>query len=180
MLPDLSPPSNDANCNRRSTDADRTMHVKIDEPNKILPGDGTLTLLVIAMTHKHFDAEGIGSGTESTARQESGAMAAHRGMVPLAVGIVGPGLIGRTLMKQISAQVYCAYCGFKRKILVQFLTDNSSAPCLQAKRLHNTLQVDRHVLGIISSRSMFLYNQKGCDLETWQTDLAMSVGVIKC
>lgn len=31
-------------------------------------------------------------------------MAAHRGMVPLAVGIVGPGLIGRTLMQQLKAQ----------------------------------------------------------------------------
>lgn len=43
------------------------------------------------------------------------------------------------------------------------------------QRLHNDLQIECHVLGIISSRSMFLYSQKACDLETWQTDLAMSV-----
>lgn len=73
-------------------------------------------------------------------------MAAHRSKTPVAIGIVGPGLIGSTLIKQLSAQ---------------------------ARALQNNLLIDLHIVAIISSRAMYLYNQKGCDMETWQTDMAM-------
>jgi len=41
--------------------------------------------------------------------------------------------------------------------------------------LQNNLLIDLHIVAIISSRAMYLYNQKGCDMETWQTDMAMGV-----
>lgn len=47
------------------------------------------------------------------------------------------------------------------------------------QRLRNELRIDLHVLGIVSSRAMFLYKEKGCDLETWQTDVAISVSVCR-
>ena len=48
-------------------------------------------------------------------------------------------------------------------------------PHLQARGLQNNLLIDLHIVAIISSRAMYLYNQKGCDMETWQTDMAMGV-----
>jgi len=48
-------------------------------------------------------------------------------------------------------------------------------PLLQARALQNNLLIDLHIVAIISSRAMYLYNQKGCDMETWQTDMAMGV-----
>lgn len=36
-------------------------------------------------------------------------MAAGRSKIPVAVGIVGPGLIGSTLIKQLSAQVHLRF-----------------------------------------------------------------------
>jgi len=41
--------------------------------------------------------------------------------------------------------------------------------------LQNNLLIDLHIVAIVSSRAMYLYNQKGCDMETWQTDMAMGV-----
>lgn len=73
-------------------------------------------------------------------------MTAHRSKTPIAVGIVGPGLIGSTLIKQLAAQ---------------------------SRSLQNDLFIDLHIVAIVSTRAMYLYNQKGCDMETWQTDLAM-------
>mmetsp|Transcript_94 Transcript_94/g.311 ORF Transcript_94/g.311 Transcript_94/m.311 type:complete len:930 (+) Transcript_94:104-2893(+) len=60
--------------------------------------------------------------------------------VPIAVGIVGPGQIGSTLMKQISEQV---------------------------KTLHETLGVDLRVVAISSSKKMLL-DERGIDLKNWK------------
>ncbi|KAL3159243.1 hypothetical protein ABBQ32_011213 [Trebouxia sp. C0010 RCD-2024] len=71
---------------------------------------------------------------------------AQRSRIPIVVGIVGPGLIGGTLIKQLAAQ---------------------------SRSLQNDLFINMHVIAIISTRTMYLYNQKGCDLDTWQTDMAV-------
>jgi len=62
--------------------------------------------------------------------------------VPLAVGLVGPGLIGKTLLAQIKAQ---------------------------KDALHDDLGIEVRVIGISSSRKMLL-DERGIDLDTWGDD----------
>lgn len=108
-------------------------------------------------------------------------MAAGRSKIPVAVGIVGPGLIGSTLIKQLSAQVHLRF-GVKTptytSVTSACLHTDFTQLCVafsQARALQNNLFIDMHIVAIISTRAMFLYNQKGCDMETWQTDMAMGV-----
>ena len=103
---------------------------------------------------------------------------AQRSRIPIVVGIVGPGLIGGTLIKQVAAQVRCS--NHAAYLLIQtpkVLSQPSQEHCVLSQRrtLQNDLFLDMHVVAIISTRAMFLYNQKGCDLDTWQTDMAMGV-----
>lgn len=60
--------------------------------------------------------------------------------VPIAVGIVGPGLIGSTLIKQIQDQ---------------------------ARMLHDSLGIDLRVVGVASSKKMLL-DERGIDLSKWR------------
>ena len=56
------------------------------------------------------------------------------------------------------------------------LTSRACTNCtLQAQSLQNDLFIDLHIVAILSSRAMYLYSQKACDMETWQTDMAMGV-----
>ena len=63
---------------------------------------------------------------------------------PISVGIVGPGLIGKTLLRQLQSQ---------------------------AKKLHDDFNIDLRVLGIADSKTMLL-SETGVDLATWETELA--------
>lgn len=111
-------------------------------------------------------------------------MTAHRSKTPIAVGIVGPGLIGSTLIKQLAAQVTNP-----SKSLLQASKIGADSASLgnlcsqycafvQSRSLQNDLFIDLHIVAIVSTRAMYLYNQKGCDMETWQTDLAMGVSTM--
>lgn len=62
--------------------------------------------------------------------------------VPIGVGIVGPGLIGGTLVKQLSEQ---------------------------RKQLKEEFGIDLRVLGIASSQKM-MFKETGIDLDTWKQD----------
>jgi len=59
--------------------------------------------------------------------------------------------------------------------IAQLLVTSACHTMLQARSLQNDLFIDLHIVAIISTRAMYLYNQKGCDMETWQTDMAMGV-----
>lgn len=109
----------------------------------------------------------------------------HRSRTPIVVGIVGPGLIGGTFIKQLAAQVRCttrAACAdhLLRPLQHPHTKQAQGHALLQTRSLQNDLFIDMHVIAIISTRAMYLYNQKGCDLDTWQTDMAMGVSKQHC
>ena len=115
----------------------------------------------------------------------------------IGVGIVGPGLIGATLIEQIKEQVSGGGCKARpmrpnEGMELQGAGFDSirprehnpcshipahligSAPFVQCELLRKQFKIDIRVLGIASSKTM-LIQETGIDLDTWKEDMAAKV-----
>jgi homoserine dehydrogenase len=96
-------------------------------------------------------------------------------LLPVRVGLVGPGLIGKALMGQLAAQArpLAAPCCLTLPAHLPALTQ-AAACLLQTEFLRSELRVALSVVAVANSRSMLL-SADPLQLGAWQEQLAAQV-----